>query len=313
MGSSVILPCMKDKLRPILHNIIRFTTLTITRWAAHRTTYFGAALAFYALFSLAPALAIIVSIAGAVFGFESAHVELVVLLSTLFGPEAGDLLSGAIERAVAPHGSGLQTIIGGAILLFSSTSMFSVMKVGIDTIWGSEYGNRTGLRYFLTTRLLGLITVVILALVIMLLLFANAALLLLNRGLLTLFPHAEDVVNVLLDVVIAVYVLRAGVLILLFALLFRLLPDISISWRAAWIGAVITVALFIIGQAGFTLYLRNTTLTNIYGAAGSLVAVLLWAFYTAQVFFIGAEFTYVLADHISGQTLGVHQPEEWSF
>ncbi len=304
---------MKEKLRPLLHNIIQLTTLTVTRWAAHRTMYFGAALAFYALFSLAPALAIIVSLAGAVFGFESAQVEMVSFLAPLLGPEAGDLLSGAIERAVAPHGSRLQTVIGSVILLFSATSMFSVMKVGVDTIWGSEYGSRTGLRYFLTTRLLGLITVVILALVIMLLLFTNAALLLLNRGLLTLFPHAGDIVNELLNVVIAVYVLRAGVLVLLIALLFRLLPDYSIPWRAAWIGAVITVLLFVIGQTGFTLYLHNTTLTNIYGAAGSLVAVLMWAFYTAQVFFIGAEFTYVLADHLADGTFSTQQPNEWSF
>ena len=244
----------------------------------------SAAVSFYTLFSLAPVTIIAVSVAGFFFGEDVASKQLSGQMSQLIGPTAVEVL----QRAMATQtlGDGVaSTIMGLALMIFSATTVFAQLQDSLNTIWGVKATPaRSGWIILVIQRLISfamVITVGFLLLTSLVLSTALTAALNAAKGWVTFAPwvlHGAD--------------LGVGLVIItsLFALMFKVLPDVVVKWGEVWIGAFVTAALFTLGRFVIALYLGHTTVASAYGAAGSLVALLLWIYYSCAILFYGAEF-----------------------
>lgn len=251
----------------------------------------GAALAFYATFSIAPVLVIVIAVAGAFFGPEAARGEVVAQISGLTG-EAGataiqDLLAGAYNSDLGYWAS----IIAGIMLLVAATSMFAELKESLDVIWGSTKPGRNGIIALLRGRLLSFGLILIVAYLLLVSLAVSAALAAAQKYWGDWFGDMGWVLYAFNTV------FSFTVVFVLFASIYKWLPDARIAWRDIAVGSLVTAALFTLGKFVIGLYLGNSGVASGFGAAGSLIVILLWVYYSSQIFFIGAEFTRAYADH----------------
>ena len=259
-------------------------------WSDDHASSMGAAIAYYTLFSLAPLLVIAIAIAGVVFGAEAARGEIMGQLEGLMGPDAAR----AVERLLATAGdrsTGAAASIAGVVtLLLGASTVFSELQSDLDRIWKVRPSEHGGVREFLVPRLLSFGMVLAIGFLLIVSLVVSAALSALGKywserfgGGVELLMHGGD------------FLVSFGVLTLLFALIYKILPRTRIDWRDVWTGAAITSALFVVGKLAIGLYLGRTGAASGYGAAGAVVLVLLWVYYSAQIFLLGAEFTKVYA------------------
>lgn len=249
----------------------------------------AAALSYYAIFSLAPLLIIAVGVAGIIFGEAEAQKAMLAEIRNLAGPQAAETLTSVFEASGGKEGGIIATIIGGALLLFGATTVFGQLQASLNAIWNVEPKPGQGIMGFVRTRFLSLGLVFGIGFLLLTSLVVSAVLSGLNSYLNTQFPGADvlwQVVN---------FVVSITVIALLFAVIFRYLPDAEITWRDVFIGALATSALFNVGKLGIGLYLGNSSAGSAYGAAGSLVVLLLWVYYSSLILFFGAEFTQVYA------------------
>ncbi|MGD9903952.1 MAG: YihY/virulence factor BrkB family protein [Dehalococcoidia bacterium] len=255
-------------------------------WAARGAPQHAGALAFYTLFSMAPLMIILIAIIGAVFGQEAARGEIAARLSNLVGPRAAELVQDAVGRSRVETAGLLPTLLGFGALLVGSTTVFAQLQSSLNTFWGvTAKPSRSGIVVFLTTRLesLGLVLVIGLLLLVSLVL---------STGVAATLQFAGELVPVPGPVVAGVDVLVSLVgATLLFAMIFKILPDVHLQWRDMWLGAFVTAVLFVIGRIGISLYLTRTAPDSTYGAAGSLVILLLWVYYSSLILFFGAAVT----------------------
>lgn len=258
---------------------------TITSWFEDRAASKGAALAYYTLFSLAPLLVIVIAIAGAVFGREAARGALFKELNGLVGPTGAEAIQLLLANARDTDTGLLAGAIAIGVLLVGATTAFGELKDSLDQIWQVPPVNKSGFMLFLRTRLLsvGLIMVLVFLLLVSLTISAALAMLQSYWG-----EYWSDLAYILQPVSSAVsFIIIAS----LFAAIYKLLPHIRLPWRDVLIGAIGTAALFLLGKNAIGAYLGNNALANTQGAAGSVIALLLWVYYSAQIFFLGAEFT----------------------
>jgi membrane protein len=249
----------------------------------------GAALAYYTIFSLAPMLLIAISVAGLVFGREAAQGELVGQMRGLVGQQGAEAIQTMVANA-GKQGSGvLGTIIGIVTILFGATGVFAQLQSSLNKIWNVEAKPGKGIWSFLRNRILSFGMVLGIGFLLLVSLAVSAAIAALDTYVTGIFPGAE----VLIGIVTAVFGL--AVITFLFAMIFRFLPDVKIAWKDVWVGAVTTSVLFLIGKVLIGLYLGNSSVASTYGAAGSLVILLLWIYYSTQILFFGAEITQVYA------------------
>jgi membrane protein len=250
----------------------------------------GAALAYYTIFSLAPMLLIAISVAGLVFGREAAQGELVGQMRGLVGQQGAEAIQTMVANA-GKQGSGgvLGTIIGIVTILFGATGVFAQLQSSLNKIWNVEAKPGKGIWSFLRNRILSFGMVLGIGFLLLVSLAVSAAIAALDTYVTGLFPAAEVVIGI----VTAVFGL--AVITVLFAMIFRYLPDVKIAWKDVWTGAAVTSVLFLIGKVLIGLYLGNSTVASTYGAAGSLVILLLWIYYSTQILFFGAEITQVYA------------------
>jgi membrane protein len=267
-----------------------FTLLkeTIASWSAHNAQRMGAALAYYTAFSLAPLVVMIVGVFGLLVGKDTIRAGIVEQVSTLVG-EAGSKTVDAILSNPAQQKAGIwATSVGFVVLLIGASGMFTELQDSLNTIW--EVRAR-GARWRLLIRKRLLSFAMVLAFGFLVLLSLG-----LSSGIAMLRFYASDWVSGA-DVIwenahLAVLLVLVT---LLFAAVFRYLPDTHIAWRDVWIGAGLTALLFILGKVLLGLYFRHSVFASAYGAAGSLLVMLAWVYYSAQIFFLGAEFTHVIA------------------
>jgi len=258
----------------------------------------GAALAYYTTFSLAPVLIVVIGVAGFVFGQEAARGEIVDQLRGLIGGESATAVQDLLKSASQPGKSLLASIIGIATLLIGATSVFAELQSSLDRIWRAPALKApTGVWGLLRSRLLTFGMVVAIGFLLLVSLALSAAVSAVDRWGGTLFPKWHTVLAVLN------ISLGFGLTALLFAMAYRILPRVRIAWRDVGIGAVVTAALFEGGKYLIGLYLGRAGIGSSFGAAGSLIVVLAWVYYSAQIFLLGAEFTWVYA-HSHGSRAG---------
>jgi len=258
---------------------------SVTEWFSQRGNSKGAAVAFYTLFSMAPILVLAIAIAGAVFGQQAARGEIFTQLHGLVGPTGAQAIEMLLVNARNPDISHVATAIASLFLLIGTTTIFAEVKDSLDEIWHVPTAHQSGFLNVVRIRLLsfGLVLVLVFLLLVSLVISAGLSVLerywggMWNEAAFMLYPLS----NAFSYIVIAV----------LFGVIYKTLPSITLSWHDVSIGALGTAGLFIFGKYLIGVYLGNSTLAGSYGAAGSLVALLLWVYYSAQIFFFGASFT----------------------
>lgn len=263
-------------------------------WSHDRAARMGAALAYYALFSLAPLLVIMINVAGSVYGQAAAEGEIVHAISDQIGPEAA---VGVEQLLAGVHASGSSlssTLLSSAILVFTATNLFSQLKDALNTMWNVRTRRRNhflgGVVQLFVDRLLATVMVISLSVTLLAALSISAGLTALNGWLRTLITPDSSLILLNGGNLLAGF----GLTTLLFALTFKLLPDVQIAWRVVWVGAVVTSLLFNFGAFLIGLYLGYGTWRAL-GTAGSIVILMIWIAYSAQIIFFGAKFALVYA------------------
>jgi membrane protein len=272
---------------------VRFVKMFVTAgqaWVADYAPSMGAAIAYYTVFSLAPLLVIVIAIAGALFGPEAVQGQIVTQLAGLVGPDGASLVEDLLASASDTERGALAGGISALVLLVGATTVFAELQSALDRIWHvPEREKPSGVWAILRARILSFGLILGLAFLLMVSLLVSAALAAFGSWTGGLFPGWEAVLQALNMLV------SAGVFTLLFAMIYKLLPSTPIAWRDVWVGAFVTAVLFEVGKLLIGLYLGKSNVTEAFAAAGSLVVLLAWVYYAAQIFLFGAEFTKVYA------------------
>ena len=273
-----VLPHWAKRLRIVLIQ-------SLVSWVDHRASSKGAALAFYTLFSMTPILLLAIVLAGYFFGAEAAQGEIVAQVQGLVGPNGAQVIQALLAAARDPGSSLVATLIASVLLLLGATSVFTELKGSLDELWGIDQPRQLSFSEYLRTRLLSFGMVLVLAFLLLVSLVVSAALAMLERYAGGVLGDFTDVLATLTSFI------SFGVIACMFAVIYKTLPEAPLTWRDVWIGAVFTAGLFSLGKYAIGLYLGNSGVASSFGAAGSLIALLLWVYYSAQIFFLGAEFT----------------------
>ena len=273
----------------------------VNDWFSHRDASKGAALAFYTLFSMAPILVLVIAVAGAFYGTQEAQNEIVIQLRGLVGSQGAEaiqlVLSGARDQV-----QGLRaTVLATMLLLFGATSVFAELKASLDEIWQLTTSREVSFWDLIRTRLLSFGLVLVLAFLMMVSLVLSAALAVLERYWGGIWKDAAFILSTLAGVI------GFSVIATLFAVIYKMLPRVRLSWYDVFIGSLGTAGLFTLGKIAIGLYIGNGSIANSFGAAGSMVALLLWVYYSAQIFFLGAEFTRQYALHFGSLKAAITQ------
>ncbi len=250
----------------------------------------GAAIAYYTVFSLAPTLVIIVAITGIVFGETAAQGALSNQLEGLVGHDAAIAIQGMVRSAWQTRSGWIATVIGIVTLMITATTVFGEMQAALNAIWHAEPKGTTVTRY-LRYRALSLGLVATLGFLLMVSLVISAAIAAVQTYIGGFLPEVAILVRVLN------FFISFALITVLFAAIYKILPDRQLEWRDVTIGAVVTALLFDLGKTLIGLYIGSTAVANSFGAAGALAVVLLWVYYSSQIFLLGAEFTRAYAEH----------------
>ena len=265
---------------------------TFQEWLQDKAPQLGAALAYYTVFSLAPLILVLLAIIGFLFRDDPAGAwnKITQQMSYFLDPSALQVVQNIAQKASQPGKSLIATIIGVALALFGASGVFGQLQDALNTIWGVKAKPGTGIWGFLRARFLSFAMVA----GICFLLLVSLAIEALLKG----FSHyVQSVVPGGIVIALTVYlVFDFAVVVLLFAMIFKFLPDVKIQWRDVWIGAVMTAIFFGIGKWALGLYLSSGAAGSAYGAASSLITLLLWVYYSSQILLFGAEFAQVYSD-----------------
>jgi membrane protein len=273
--------------------VMRLPTLVSVFWSAIKSFQsdnvprLGAALAYYTLFAIAPVLLVLIAIAGFVFGAEAVRGEIVGQLRGLLGTDGALLVQGLLESAARPRDGILATIIGGVMFLLAVTGAFNELQGALNQIWRVKPRPGSMIKEFLEHRIRSFGLVVSIGFLMLVSLAVSAGLAALGAWLNRLFPGAAPVLNIL-NILVSL-----AVTTMLFGLLYIILPDVKLRWRDVFVGAFVTSLLFNIGKQLIGLYLGQTATASAFGAAGSIVVLMIWVYYSSQIVLLGAEFTRV--------------------
>lgn len=278
---------------------------TCSEFIDDKVMKYSAALAYYTIFSLPSLLIIIIGLCGTLYGKAAIEGKIFFQLDHLIGAQAALEVQHIIQNMVLNHDSFMATVIGIITLLIGATGIFGEIQDSINTIWGLKTKPEKGLIKMLLNRLISFSMIIILGFILVVSLLLNVLLQTFFHNLKKHFPP-ELIDNLFLIDQCLVY----GVIALLFAFIFKVLPDAKLLWRDVWVGAVVTTILFIIGKFAISFYLSTNKQITAYGAAGSLIIILLWVYYSAIILYFGAEFTQVYAHH-HGRSIAPNKYAIW--
>ncbi len=264
--------------------LVHIMRCAVSEWFDDRCGSKGAALAFYTLFSMAPIMVLVLAVAGFFYGTDAAQGQLFGQLKGLMGEKGAAALQLVLAGA-QNHGTGLKaTLIAGVLLLVGATTVFAELKDSLDDIW--EVPKLTGSTWWdlIRTRLLSFGIILVLAFLLMVSLVLSAALTVMENYVSGLWKDATFILSWV------AWLISFLVIAVLFGVIYKLLPRIKLAWNDVVIGALGTAAMFELGKYLIGLYIGNSGVADSFGAAGSTIAVLLWVYYSAQIFFLGAEF-----------------------
>ena len=263
----------------------------VEAWIEDRGPTRGAALAFYTLFSISPILIIATSIAGFFLGYETVRSEVVEQSRILVGEQGAEVVKSILHGKPNPTSNFFAGVVGLAAMLIGSTSVFIELKNALDQIWKAEAKSAGGIWSFIRARLLSFVITLAMTLLIMLsILFSAIVQEIVKFGGSFIPEHAF-----LLETLNFLFLFAMSTV--LFATIYKVLPSASIEWKDVWIGAIITSVLFTIGKTVIGFYLLYSATASVFGAAGSLILLLFWIYYSAQIFLLGAEFTKQYVDY----------------
>jgi membrane protein len=272
-----------------LKNIWILIKVAVSSWVDDYAQSMGAALAYYTMFSIAPLLLIVISIAGLIFGVEAARGEIVGQLQGLMGPQGAAAVQDLLVSANKSAEGITVTLVGGILLLIGAATVFGELQAALDRIWRAPKRNKGGIRRLLRARLLSFGMIMGIGFLLMVSLVISAALAALGKLWQPLFANWEILANVINFLVSFVFTTTV------FAVIYKTIPRAKVAWADVWIGAAVTALLFTIGKFLIGLYIGKSGVTSVFGAAGSLVVMLVWVYYSAQIFLMGAEFTWAYA------------------
>lgn len=261
---------------------------TFKEFGEDKAPRLGAALAYYTVFSIGPLLLIAVAMAGIFLGQEAAQGQISSELGKVFGTQMSKALEQMIEAAAKPKSGTIATIVGVVMLLVGASGLFAQLKDALNTIWNVEKKEASGIKGMVKERFLSMAMVLAIGFLLLISLAFDAAISAMGPWLGRLVGGEALVQGLQL-------LLSFAISTVLFAAIFRILPDLTIAWRDVWLGSVLTSILFVVGKWALGLYLGKAAVGSAYGAAGSLVILLVWVYWSAQILFLGAEFTQVYA------------------
>ena len=271
----------------------RWSTLgkqTVAAWVDDYAPSMGAALSYYTIFSLAPMLLIVIAVAGMAFGDEAARGEIFGQLRGLMGTDAAKTIEDLLTSVSEPKKGVAATTVGLVLLLIGATSVFGELQDALDRIWRAPARDRAGgFLGLVRARLLSFGMILGIAFLLMVSLVLGAATAALGKWWSGAFGSWE-VLTQSVNIVLGFAVTTLG-----FAMIYKLMPRVRVEWRDVWLGAAVTALLFTIGQFLIGLYIGKSGIASGFGAAGSLIVILLWVYYSAQIFLLGAEFTWIYA------------------
>ena len=272
----------ESKPKALLHIAIS----AAKEWSAHRAASKGAALALYTLFSLAPMLVLVVTIAGFFFGEDTVRDLLLQQMSGLMGEQGGEAVRTILDSAQNKE-TGL---ISAALVLVSATSAFAELKDSLDELWEVPPPKESGIWTFIRERILSFGLILVIALMLLISLVVSAALAAMD----SIWPGGEGSPLKIVSVTIS-HLASFAIVTGLFAVIYKYLPATKIAWKDVFVGALITAVLFIVGKTLIGIYVASADISSAYGAAGSIVILIMWVYYSAQIFFYGSLFTHEYA------------------
>jgi membrane protein len=282
---------MPGKQMSFVANAISLLKQTFSEWLEDKVPQLGAALAYYTVFSLAPLVLLLVAIVGFLFHNDPAGAwrKMTEQMSYFLDKSAIDVVEGIAQKASQPNKGFLATIIGILLALFGASGVFGQLQNALNTIWGVKAKPGAGIAGFIRSRFLSFAMVAGVCFLLLVSLVLESVLKSFSHYVQAMFPGG-------IVIALLVYsIFDLAVVVLLFASIFKFLPDVKIQWRDVWIGAVMTAIFFAIGKWALGLYLGSGAAASAYGAASSLITLLLWIYYSSQILLFGAEFTQVYA------------------
>ncbi len=270
--------------------LFQLAKTAFSNWQADYAPSMGAALAYYTVFSLAPLLVIVIAIAALIFGDEAARGAIMDQASGMIGENGAKAIEGMLASAQKPKQGMIASALGIVVLVIGATTVFSELESNLNRIWKVEPDKGSGVWHFLHTRLLSFGMILAVGFLLIVSLVVSAAIAAWGKywsGWFGGFEAALHAANFLIPLL---------VLTVLFAIIYKFMPRVSIRWRDVWIGALVMSLLFSLGKFLIGLYIGKSGVESSYGAAGALVVLLVWVYYSAQIFLLGAEFTRVYAE-----------------
>lgn len=278
-------------MKKSLKQILTAAKTALKKWWDRDPFKESAVIAYYAIFSLPGLLVVILTVAGYFFGRDTVNKEIATQITATMGADASELMQNIIAKGTETKNSVWATIIGIGTIIFGATGVFAQFQKSINTIWEVKADEtKSGILIYLRARLFSFGLVIAIAFILIVSLVVSAALTAVGSWITS---HFSESLLVVLQVVN--FVLSFFILAFLFALMFKYFPDAKIKWRHVWIGAFVTTLFFQIGKTALGLYFGTSDPGSSYGAAGSVILVLLWVSYTSMIVFYGAEFTHAYA------------------
>lgn len=277
--------------------ILKMLKTALLKWYDRDPFREGAIIAYYAIFSLPGLLVLVITLAGYFFGSEAVSGQLNKQISDAIGTDSAAMVETMVKSSMTSDDSIWATILGIGTIIFGATGVFAQFQKSINNIWEVEAStSKSGIWLFLKSRLFSFGLIVTLAFLLLISLVLSSMLSAFSNWIANSFSESLVVVFVVFDAVLSL-----GIVTVLFAMMFRILPDAKIKWKSVWIGAFITAILFAIGKWALGLYFGTANPASGYGAAGTIILILLWASYSSMIVFFGAEFTKVYSDNRYGK------------
>ena len=286
-----------------LQHFYQLAKKSVMAWIDDYAPSMGAAISYYTVFSIAPLMIIVIAVAGFVWGREAVQGEIVGQLSGLIGQEGAQGIQALIESANQPTKGLVATAISIVVLVIGATTVFAELQSSLDRIWRAPKAvpQASGIWALVRIRLLSLGFILGLGFLLLVSLVSSAGLAAVGTWANGLLPGWETLLYVI-NIVFSI-----GIATVLFAMIFKVMPQVKVGWRDVWTGAFVTAVLFEVGKWLISLYIGKSSVTSSFAAAGSLVVLLVWVYYSAQIFLLGAEFTWVYANE-HGSLAGNRKP-----
>ncbi|MFT3909803.1 MAG: YihY/virulence factor BrkB family protein [Ferruginibacter sp.] len=283
-------------MRKKIKTFFLFNKHVIVEYFADNVIKYSASLAYYTTLSLAPMLVILISVSGVLFGKEAMRGEVYNQMNGLIGSDAATQIQTTMQQIHLSKDTPFATIISAVILIIGATGIFGEMQDSLNKIWGLKTTSRKVWWKLIVNRLLSFTIIICMGFVLMVSLILNALVAAISGKLNEVIHGIGDTLIPVID-----YGLSIGITLILFATIFKVLPDAKIKWKDVIIGALITAILFMLGKFGIGYYLSKSNLATVFGAAGSVIIIMIWVYYSSAILYLGAVFTKVYATDFGGK------------